>query len=215
MAHLSSSAPAIPLFVRNEFLYNQEKGLGDFTPGWLIGLRTIKGFAVTFYVLLENGVLFTGLPIQALCYKKGSPKMDLADLEMWDSLSYDHSIFQLEFLKKMSLNVLLKNKAISNGEYVFSIDFSNQTGLSGISESPHEWKVFHFVKLENGNFALYPQNRILFKDAALTKAQNPKNIDYKVNQTEWTAETGSKWSVGDDSNYIYGMNQFGDKNGTA
>jgi hypothetical protein len=215
MANLSSSSPSIPVFVRNEFLYNQEKGSGQLTAGWLVGVRTVKGLAVTFYVLLENGVLFTGLPIHSLCHKKNAVKMELPDLEMWDSLSYDHSIFQLEFLKKMSATVLLKNKTTAPGEYTFSIDFSNQSGLTGISESPNEWKVFHFIKLENGNFALYPQNRILFKDAALTKFQNPKTIDYKVNQTEWTSETGDKWTVGDDVNYFYGMNSFEDKNGTA
>ena len=71
--HLSSSAPSIPLLVRNEFLYNQKSGHGEYTKGWLVGIRTVKGLAVTFYVLLENGVLFTGLPVLALCHVPGSP----------------------------------------------------------------------------------------------------------------------------------------------
>jgi len=210
MAHLSSSSPSIPVFVRNEFLYNQQKGLDSFTPGWVVGLRTVKGFAVTFYVLLENGVLFTGLPLHALCHKVDAPKRVLSDVEMWDSLSYDHSIFQLDFLKKMSAKVLLKNKEILDSEYVFSIDFSNQTGLTGIAESPNEWKVFHFMKLKEGNFALYPQNRIIFKDASIIKSVDPKTIDYKVNTQEWFSEDGKKWTVGDDDNYIYGLKIVGE-----
>lgn len=204
MANLSSSTPAIPVFVRNEFLYNQTKGHGTITPGWMVGLRTIKGFAVTFYVLLENGVLFTGLPIHALCHKKDAPSEELTTLEMWDSLSYDHSVFQMDFLKKMSAGVLLKNKKVIKGEYKFSIDFSSQSALSNLSETPNEWKVFHFIKLENGNFALYPQNRILFKDAALTKAIDPKEIDYLVNTQEWSSEDGNKWNCADDEKYVYG-----------
>jgi len=205
MANLSSSTPSIQVFVKNEFLHNQEEGHGLFTKGWITALRTIKGYAVTFYVLLENGVLFTGLPIHSFVHKKEAAKLDLSDLELWDSLSYDHSVFQIEFLKNMSCSVLLKNKTIEQGEYLFSIDFSNQTGLSGISETPNEWKVFHFLKLKNGNFALYPQNRIIFKDASLIKETSLQTINYKVNTQEWLSENGNKWNVSNDDNYIYGV----------
>lgn len=211
MANLSSSTPSISVFVKNEFLYNQQKGFNEFTPGWIVALRTIKGFAVTFYVLLENGVLFTGLPIHAITHKPVNNKRTLADLEMWDSLSYDHSVFQMDFLKRMPANVLLKNKEIVSCEYVFSLDFSSQSGLSNISETPHEWKVFHFVKLEDGDFALYPQNRILFKDASLIKKVDPKSIDYKVNTTDWSCENGKKWSVAEDESYFYGINSSENK----
>ena len=201
--HLSSSAPSIPLLVRNEFLYNQKSGHGEYTKGWLVGIRTVKGLAVTFYVLLENGVLFTGLPVHALCHVPGSPSMQLGELQMWDCLSYDHQIFELNFLKKMSLSVLLRNKQLETGEYVFSIDFSNAYSLTGLAESPNEWKCFHFIKLDCGNFCLYPQNRILFKDASLV-TPDPTPIKYQVNVEEWKVEDGNKWTV-PDSNYMYGM----------
>lgn len=210
--NLSSSTPAIQVLVRNQFLYDQTKGHGEHTSGWLVGLRTIRGFAVSFYVLLENGVLFTGLPIHALCHKKEAPEDPLSVLEMWDSLSYDHSIFQLDLLKRMNVSVLLKNKTVAPGEYVFSLDFSNQSSLSGIAETPNEWKVFHFIKLKNGNFALYPQNRILFKDASFAHNQEAKTIDYLVNTTEWFSEDGNKWTVAEDSKYIYGVGEDDEKN---
>lgn len=206
MAYLSSSCQNLPVYVRNEFLHNQEEGFDTITSGWIVGLRTVKGAAVTFYVLLENGVLFTGLPIHALCHQPLAEKATLSNLEMWDALSYDHSVFQLDFLKGMACSVLLKNKTICEGEYCFSIDFSNQTGLKGIAESPNEWKAFHFIKLKNGNFALYPQNRIVFKDASLTKTTNLDKIKYKVNTIEWSSEDGNKWTVAGDSNYLYGIN---------
>jgi hypothetical protein len=67
--------------------------------------------------------------------------------------------------------------------------------------------MFHFIKLDNGNFALYPQNRIIFKDASFIVSTDPKTIDYKVNTTEWGCEDGNKWTVGDDSNYLYGISK--------
>ena len=204
--HISSSTPSIQLLVRNEFLFNQKSGFGEYTKGWLVGVRTVKGLAATFYVLLENGVLFTGLPIHALCHKP-SEKMQLGDLEMWDCLAYDHSVFQFDFLKGMACNVLLRNKETHPGEYLFSLDFSSSGSLTNISESPNEWKVFHFIKLNNGNFCLYPQNRMLFKDASLVIPTDPSSIKYQVNTTEWGCEDGNKWTVGYDSSYMYGVNR--------
>ena len=207
MANISSSCPSIPVLVRNEFLHNQEEGFGEFTKGWIVAIRTVKGLAVTFYVLLENGVLFTGLPIHSLCHKTDAPKFELGDLEMWDSLSYDHSVFQIDFLKGMACNILLRNKKTYDAEYLFSLDFSNQTSHIGIAESPNEWKCFHFLKMKNGCFAIYPQNRIIFKDASLTKHDESVKIGYKVNTTEWGCEDGNKWTVGHDSSYMYGVNR--------
>ena len=131
--------------------------------------------------------------------------MDLQELEMWDSISYDHSVLQFDFLKSMSCQVLLKDKKVYDGKYVFSIDFSSQSGLSNISETPNEWKVFHFIKLENGNFALYPQNRILFKDASFINPTDPSTIKYQVNTQEWFSENGNKWTVSNDYDYLYGV----------
>lgn len=202
--HLSSSTPSVQLLVRNEFLYNQSSGQNEYTKGWLVGVRTIKGLAVTFYVLLENGVLFTGLPVHALVWKP-CEKRELGELEMWDALSYDHSIFQFDFLKGMACLVLLRNKNTYEGEYLFTIDFSSSGSLTSIAESPNEWKLFHFIKLKEGNFCLYPQNRIMFKDASLVIPTDPSTIKYKVNTTEWGCEDGNKWTVGYDSSYMYGL----------
>ena len=199
--HLSSSTPSIVLKVRNEFLYNQKSGWGEYTNGWLVGIRTVKGYATTFYVLLENGVLFTGLPVHALCHMP-CEALHLSEAQMWDNISYDHQIFEINFLKGMSLTVLLKNRQKEAGTYLFSLDFSNAYSLAGRAETPHEWKCFHFIKLNSGNFCLYPQNRILFKDASLIVPNND-TIKYQVNMHPWACEDGNKWTVGMDSNYMY------------
>ena len=203
---LTSNTPAIEVYVRNEFLYNQLRGFGEFTTGWLVSLRTVKGFAVTFTVLLDNGVLFTGLPIHAFTHKQViRPNVDspsLQDMQMWDCLSYDHSVVQFDFLKRMSCNVLLRDKTIRSGNYIFTVDFCNASTLNTLAETPNEWKMFHFIKLNDGNFCLYPQNRIIFKDASLTVPVDISNIASRVNTTEWLCETGDKWNVSTD-NYMY------------
>lgn len=207
MSYLTSSTPAIELFVRDQFLYNQKEKAGSFTPGWLVGVRTVRGQATTFHILLNNGVLFTGLPIHALCSQEKAPELNLGDLQMWDNISYDHSVVEFDFIKSMNCKVLLRNKEIHDGRYIFSIDFSSQNSLRNLAETPHEWKIFHFIALANGCFALYPQNRIMFSDASLLKPTDPSSIRYQVNTQIWNAEDGNKWSVGNDDSYFYGVDK--------
>jgi hypothetical protein len=204
MAHLNSNTPNLQVYVRNEFLYNQEKGHGEYTQGWVVGIRSVKGMALTFLVLLVNGVLFTGLPVSALC-SKPCEKQNIGDLQLWDCLSYDHNVVEYSFLKNMNCSVYLKDKTKNLGKYLFTVDFCNSASFSGLSETPNEWKMFHFVELDNGNYCLYPQNRIQFIDASICKLEDVATLGYKVNQTKYICEDGNKWSVCDDETYLYGI----------
>ena len=162
--------------------------------------------AVTFCVLLENGVLFTGLPINAFC-TKSCDKQSLSDLELWDCLSYDNNLIEMNLLKGMNCSVFLKNKTKEPAKYLFTIDFCNSSTLSGLSETPNEWKMFHVLELNSGNYCIYPQNRIQFMDASLCKHEDVTDIGYKVNQTKYVCEDGNKWSVSNDEDYLYGVNE--------
>ena len=206
MAFLNNNTPNFKVLVRNEFLFNQEKGHGEYTPGWVVNLRTVKGMAVTFCVLLENGVLFTGLPINAFC-TKSCDKQSLSDLELWDCLSYDNNLIEMNLLKGMNCSVFLKNKTKELARYLFTIDFCNSSTLSGLSETPNEWKMFHVLELNSGNYCIYPQNRIQFMDASLCRQEDVTSIGYKVNQTKYVCEDGNKWSVSNDEDYLYGVNE--------
>lgn len=208
MSFVNANLPPFECLIRNEFLFNQEKGHRDFSKGWVIAIRSIKGFGLQFYVLLESGAIFSGLPLHALTFDKEAPVWDLGIHQLWDSLSYDISVIQIDFIKNMTCEVLLKNKIVEQGYYMFTVDFAHPGEFKGLAETPNEWKALHFIALDNGNIVAYPPNRIIFKDAALT---NPEILaskqGYKVNTTPWHCEDGNKWSVGNDDNYYYGQNK--------
>ena len=54
------------------------------------------------------------------------------------------------------------------------------------SEIPHEHKCGHVLALDNGNFAIQPNNRILWNISNFTV--NSDVPDYKVQTTEWNLE---------------------------
>ena len=70
MAYLNHDIPTITCFIRNEFLFNHEKGFGDFTLCDVHCVSSIEKRVPLFEAFLENGVNWTRRPIHAFCWKK-------------------------------------------------------------------------------------------------------------------------------------------------
>ena len=109
-------------YVRNEFLFGQKKGFGEFTVGHLVSVRSLQNQCFQFSVLLGNGALFTGLPAHAIAFKQEAPKRPLNESQMWDSISSSIDIIQLELLLYMPATIKLFSGELVKGEYLFTID---------------------------------------------------------------------------------------------
>lgn len=199
--------PAASVYVRNEFLYDQQKGHGEYTQGWIFAVRSVKGLALQFFCLLETGAMFTGLPIHAFSTNKKGSSKPLGVHQMWDNLSNDIDVVQLDFIKGMGCKVILRDKTVAEGSYLFTIDYNHKDPNipnTGLTHTPNEWKSAHIVELEDGNLIAYPPNRILFMDASLVDpSQDPSKLGYKVNTRTWACEDGKKWHVGDSDEFFY------------
>ena len=77
MAHIEHNFFPLKVFVRNEYMYQNQKGHGEFTPGVIISVRCMPGQAALFQVLLDNGVLRDKLPSHALLTEQKLPEVDL------------------------------------------------------------------------------------------------------------------------------------------
>lgn len=180
---MNKNLAPIAIYVRNEFLFNSVKGHGEVTPGYLISVRSLQNQALQFSVLLNNGALFTGLPAHALCFKTDAKPRNLQDCQMWDNISSSIDVITLETLRYMSCTVKLEHsKEIVKGEYLFSVDY---TGNEDFSRCPTHWKTLHAIKLEDGNFTLYPQYRIKFQDKAIC-GDSGEFPEYRFNDKIWT-----------------------------
>jgi hypothetical protein len=209
MSYLVSNLPPIQCYIKKEYLYDLEKGFGEFEPCVWVSVKSIKGRALYIESLISNyGALFDKLPISAYVWRtdiKEEEQLPLDFLEIWDSFSYNISVIEKSTLKGLQCKVFMKDKKMYDGEYMFTIDSChsdpNELNVS-LSQTPNEHKSFNIIKLDNGQFAAQPNNRVLFYDQSLT----PKGVtipNFKVSTKEFMCENGLKWSAGENDDFFY------------
>ena len=186
---LNASIPYWKCFVRNEFLYNLERGFGEFTKAEIAGVQARKGRALMFHARLENGAMFWGLPLHALCQNTSAKIWKIEDAYFWNALSYEISVNEFTLLKEAPVRVFLRSKTLMPGEYMFTVDFYNFLTPKSHSEEPSEHKCVHIIALENGNYIGAPNNRIQWLDSSFIEPFTTPP-DYEINQHVWCCEKG-------------------------
>jgi hypothetical protein len=210
MSFLIANLPAVHCFVRKEFLYDFEKGQGEYEPCIWVSLKTIRGQAFRIEVYLPRyAALYDKLPLHAFVSRDQNlnPQdfLPLDTLQIWDCFSYDMTILQKAFLKNLTCKFYAKNKKLYAGQYLFTVDHASpDTNIidTTYSEVAEDHKSFNFIELDNGQYAAQPNNRCLFLDAA----SNPKELtfpDFKVCSKIYRVETNPKWSLGDSNSVTY------------
>jgi hypothetical protein len=211
MSYLNASIPPIYCQIRREYLYDLKLNKGETEDCVVFGLTSIPGRAVLFHTLLTNGAIFWRLPISAFIQKgfecSGVPNQNLVDLELWNSFSYYPSVNTFDFLIGQKCKYLGVDKKFYAGEYLFTIDWAHPEPNiidTEHSEIPQEHKCGHVLALDNGNYAIQPNNRILWNVPSFTTATHWP--DYKVQSSYWNVE--NKDFISEDSdNMFYEINK--------
>ena len=215
MAYLNANIPVQYAQVRKEYLYDLKSHHGEVEDCVIFGLASMAGKAVLFHCLLPNGAIYYRLPISAFIQRAYDilqvPRMRLDELELWDSFSYYPAITVFDFLAGQECKYLGKDKKFYTGEYLFTIDWAHpEPNILDVdhSEIPQEHKCGHFIALTNGNYAIQPNNRMLWHLGNFTtKKEWP---DYKTQTSEWSVEN-KDWSTDDTDRMFYDIIK---KNGT-
>jgi hypothetical protein len=211
MSYLNANIPPIYCQIRREYLYDLKLNKGETEDCVVFGLTSIPGRAVLFHTLLTNGAIFWRLPISAFIQKgfecSGVPNQNLVDLELWNSFSYYPSVNTFDFLIGQKCKYLGVDKKFYAGEYLFTIDWAHPEPNildTEHSEIPQEHKCGHVLALDNGNYAIQPNNRILWNVPSFTTATHWP--DYKVQSSYWNVE--NKDFISEDSdNMFYEINK--------
>ena len=70
MSYLVANLPPIQCFIKKEYLYDFEKGHGEFEPCYWLTVKSIRGKALYFESYLTNyGAVYDKLPISAYVWK--------------------------------------------------------------------------------------------------------------------------------------------------
>ena len=205
---VNADIPHFYCFLRKEYLYDLKEHYGEFVPVAVFGIKSIQARAITFHCMSENGACFDHIPINALAWKKGSEKMQLDNLELWDCFSYDVSVTKFQFLKNLRVRTFLKDGKIYWGEYMFTIDWAGTEYAEDYGEGGH--KSAHIIKLDNGNFAGQPNNRIFWHEPSFITKPFMEKPDYKTNSYNFKAEGIAKWKTTADDLFYYEVEKTND-----
>ena len=208
MSELICNLPAEDVWVRREYLRDHQDGHGEFVRGVWVSCKSIPGRAFYFETYLpEYGALFDKLPISAFVSRPKTPDPDLPlnNLQFWNCMDYGVVAISKQFIGSMDFEVLTRDHGKLTGSYIATIDNYHadiNTVDYSTSETPAEHKSNNLLQLENGQFCLYPNNRMRVYDNSLTP-QTPLQPDFKVSTVEYQVENGNMTRLGDTDEYYW------------
>lgn len=180
----NQNLPPLPVYVHNKYLFDNFEGVSR---GTLIGVRSLMNQALQFTVLLEDGALYTGLPISAISRKENDTVLELSEAQAYDCIGSRIEVITFDVLRYMKCSLKTFNNKLHECQYLFTIDFVDENGLA---RHPVQWKQFHVVENAEGNLMCYPQYRLQFKDGALCPDSAKPLGRYKYNEITHLSENG-------------------------
>lgn len=209
MAYLNANIPPIECYVRSNFLQNRtefDEEKDTYLPALIFGVASVPHRAPLFHFIMEDEGLWFRMPIHAFCHKIPTPQEELYNLVLWDCFSSYIGVTQYDFLCNKRMKYIDRNKKWNEGTYMFTLDWSQEDRNvldTGFSEVPGQHKCGHVIKLDNGNFAIQPNNRIRAFEPSFVTKPGQNVIERKLGTQMWSVENTAKWVLSDDDRYDY------------
>lgn len=201
---LHVNIPFFAGYLDEGFLYDKEANASNARiPMEFFVYTSIPGRCGMFTGMTEWGTQHARIPIHYL-HTTPTESMDvpLDYLQLWDSFGYYCSANQYDYLKNRACDVILKNKEVVTGTYMFTLDW----GMGGYSEIASGHKTGHVIEAE-GRILIQPNNRIVrwADGGAFTTGPLQGKPDWRVFSKEYSCEqTGGRWvSASEDELFWY------------
>jgi hypothetical protein len=209
MAYIEANIPPMKAWVNRGYFVNKPNE----DKGWervvVISVRCLEGTAALFQCLTESGLMRDKLPIEALYHEipdGNAKKYKFHELQLWDCFSKDFSIVQLGYVYNSIVDLRMKDGSMEKGNYLWTIQWgsnnNNHCDLT-LSEDPTEHKSHHFISLDNGQFALQPNNRIMRWHEPSFVTKKPSGERWEANTMEWHCEQFDRWETEDSNAFDY------------
>ena len=161
---LLGDTPVTEAYIRDEFLFDECRGHGQFTEAVVFAFRAEPARVPMFSVMLSSGAQWARVPIHKICSKPCDP-LPLEQSCWWDCYGYDFEVVCLSFLRGHKVTALGRDGVVRTGTYLFTIDWMK----TGWSEIPDQHKNHHIIALETGQWIAYPNNRLIWIDPSWIK----------------------------------------------
>lgn len=146
----------LDVLIKKEYLYDMDPAfIGSFVHGKAFAISSYPQEALTFQILLEDGCLFSYIPIQALQqHDQIIPNPLLPnDLIYKNSPGAQIVVSSYTHLQGDILAYFKNAKKWLKGKYITSVDWYENN------------EQFHLISLENGQFAFSPNHKIKFRSS--------------------------------------------------
>jgi len=209
MAYLNANIPPIECYVRSNFLQNRlewDEKKDTYLPVLVFGVASVPHRVPLFHFIMEDEGLWFRMPIHAFCHKTPAVQEELHNLVLWDSFSSYIAVTQFDFLINKRIKYIDRTKKWKEGTYLFTLDWSQEDRNildTGFSEVPGQHKCGHVIKLDNGNFAIQPNNRCRAFEPSFVTKPGQNVIERKLGTQMWSVENTAKWVLSDDDRYDY------------
>jgi hypothetical protein len=169
----------------------------EFEPAWLVSVRAMRNRPLCFQVWVDRfAACFDKVPPHCLFWfepEVGASALPLHKVQMWECLSGSIELWRKDQLNDVPVLVNLgKGVRPIGGHYWFTIDYLPEGQAQGLldvgdAELLEEHKEGNVIRLENGQLAIYPNNRIKWLPVSLTGKDAAATIP------DWDAATNAQW----------------------
>lgn len=196
MALILADTPIIECVVRRQMFYDQDETKEGFVPGYILGFCGRPGQAPAFQVMTEEGAMWARVPLHMLAAAPCDP-LPLETLAWWDCFSDEFTVHAFDFLRGYACTAIDRDGTKRPGNYLFTVDWSGRW-----AEIPDQHKQHHFIRLDSGHFAMYPNNKLLWHDESWIVGMKGKP-DWSVNRHAWAIEGSRRGTLADPTQYAY------------
>lgn len=162
---------ALARFMSNSAALAKHPELPALADAYLVAVTAQAGRPLLFTILLENGALFSGLPITALFCEKHDARipatpqtLSLAEAQPWSCLEGPAQIVEYELLLDSRVWVRTPRFENRNCFYLFTIDYHGE----GLAQDPEQSKSHNILVSEKGELLAMPNNYCLFQNEWFT-----------------------------------------------
>lgn len=190
-------------FVKREHFFAYESNFGEHEWCCAFAARSVSGRSLLFHCMTESGMQRANVPISAMVHEKSAPAIDLDMLQLWNCFGNEVTVCKFDYLEGWRCQVILKDKTMHWGTYMMTFDWEK----NAYTLTPQDYKNAHLIKLDNGCFALQPNNRILWRDSNfITKPFDKSSLPkYKVDKHIFVCERSDRWTSEHTDCFYYGM----------
>jgi hypothetical protein len=179
MAQLNANTPYIECFIRNKYIFGE--GDDGLTEGYIFGVKSMINRPMHFHFQASFGAVFWQMPISAFCHKEDYDKLSdneqtrLSLLQTWDCQDNDIAVTTFGFLQNRRVDIFCRDRVWRSGQYVFTIDdYEGDLNELNIGyANDQDSKCYHFLALDDGNYAIPPNNLLRSEDIDRSYGNSP------------------------------------------